>query len=293
MTMISEGAAFRYHSGLRLIKRLPANTAGRDFVVGDLHGCKRELDRLLQIVEFDRSVDRLISVGDLVDRGPQSLECLLLLKAPWFHAVMGNHEQLLLSYFGPWLASGSAPNPYDEAGLSFLINGGQWALSESDLERRPRPPLSALLSQVSTLPQILVVGEGRERYNVVHAELSKPGKIDDDTPPVWTDAEMDALPEIGTNSEDYPAFRWSRKFMGSLRSRARLPTKAPGLSTTYCGHTVGLGIRRAYSHICLDTGAFVAYRDDGDPENYGLTLAEAKEGRWWTIRGLNLSEGEF
>lgn len=287
-----KGAAFRNHGGLRLVKRLPANVKGRDFVVGDLHGCKKDLDRLLQLVEFNRAVDRLISVGDLVDRGPQSLECLLLLKAPWFHAVMGNHEQLLLSYFRPWLDTGSAPNPYGEAGLSFFINGGQWALFESDADRRPTQPLSGLLSLVSRLPQVLVVGEGENRYNVVHAELVKTGKSDGE-PKVWTDAEVDALGELGVSDEDYPAFRWSRKFMGSPRSRGRLPAVAPGLSTTYCGHTVALGVRRALSHICLDTGAFVAYRDDGDTENYGLTLADVSEGRWMTIRDLSLSEGEF
>lgn len=290
--MSFEAAAFRNHNGLRLVKRLPANVRGRDFVVGDLHGCKKALDRLLQLVEFDRSVDRLISVGDLVDRGPQSLECLLLLKASWFHAVMGNHEQLLLNYFGPWLDDGSPPDPYGEAGLSFFINGGQWALYESNIDRRPSPPLSGLLSLVRALPQILVVGEGPNRYNVVHAELMKPGRGDGE-PRVWTDAEVDALPAFAAGNQDYPAFRWSRRFMGSPRARGRLPATAPGLSTTYCGHTVGLGVRKALSHICLDTGAFVAYREDGDTENYGLTLADVEEGRWMTIRDLSLSEGEF
>lgn len=53
----------------------------------------------------------MLSVGDLVDRGPDSIGCLKLLEAPWFHAVMGNHEQLLLNYFAPWLAYGASPDP--------------------------------------------------------------------------------------------------------------------------------------------------------------------------------------
>lgn len=292
MAISLKGASFRNHKGLRLVKRLSANVDGRDFVVGDLHGCKKDLERLLQLVKFDRTVDRLISVGDLVDRGPQSLECLLLLKAPWFHAVMGNHEQLLLNYFRPWLESSGVPDPYGEAGLSLLINGGQWAMFESDGERRPTAPLNSLLPLVAALPQVLVVGAGAERYNVVHAELVKPGKTGE-AANVWTDADIDGLEEFGMEEEDYPAFRWSRKFMANQRWSRRPPTVAQGLSTTYCGHTVGAGVRRAFSHICLDTGAFVAYREEGATENYGLTLAEVKEGRWMTVRELSLSEGEF
>jgi serine/threonine protein phosphatase 1 len=287
-----EEASFHYYSGLRLVKRLPANLLGRDFVVGDLHGCKKELDRLMQLVEFDRKVDRLISVGDLVDRGPNSLDCLLLLRAPWFHAVMGNHEQLLLNFYDPWLLNGSPPQPYSEAGVSFLVNGGNWALLEGDAQLRPAAPLADLLSLVSALPQVLVVGEGRSRYNVVHAELSKAIGDDGDVT-VWTDAEIDALSPIGSNDEDYPEFRWSRRFMGNPRRLARLPSMAEGLSLTFCGHTVGLGVRKALSHVCLDTGAFVAYREDTPDGNFGLTLADVAERRFMTIRDLSLADGDF
>lgn len=73
------------------LKRLAANSAGRDFVVGDLHGQYDLLMGELDRAGFDRDTDRLICVGDLVDRGPQSVECLSLLREPWFFAVLGNH----------------------------------------------------------------------------------------------------------------------------------------------------------------------------------------------------------
>lgn len=288
-----EEAAFRYSSGLKLVKHLPTNRLGRDFIVGDLHGCKKELDKLLQLVHFDYKVDRLISVGDLVDRGPKSIDCLLLLRASWFHAVMGNHEQLMLSFYGPWLEDGSAPDPYGETGTSFLVNGGQWALREGDKQYRPIAPLGELIAMASALPQIIVVGEGADRYNVVHAELSKPGRPDAD-PIVWTDVEIDALPEFGSGGRDYPEFRWSRRFMGNLRKIGRYPIKADGLSLTFCGHTVGTGIRHVFSHLCLDTGAFVTYREEKNiAGNYGLTIANVKERQWMTICDLKLSEGDF
>jgi len=67
----------------------PANTLGRDFIVGDLHGCRSLLEDLLAEVAFDGARDRLFSVGDLVDRGPDSEGCLELLKEPWFYPVLG------------------------------------------------------------------------------------------------------------------------------------------------------------------------------------------------------------
>ncbi|HTT70883.1 MAG TPA: metallophosphoesterase, partial [Anaeromyxobacteraceae bacterium] len=41
----------------------------RTIVVGDVHGCLEELDELLRVVEFRPGFDRLVFVGDLLDRG--------------------------------------------------------------------------------------------------------------------------------------------------------------------------------------------------------------------------------
>ena len=82
------------------------------FVVGDLHGCYTLLMNELEKVSFDTARDLLISVGDLVDRGAENVECLELITMPWFRAVRGNHEQMMidgLSEYGNvnhWLANG-------------------------------------------------------------------------------------------------------------------------------------------------------------------------------------------
>ncbi len=79
-----------------LFKYFPKNHLGRDFVIGDLHGMFHTLEAMMETVSFDKNADRLFSVGDLVDRGPQSERILQFLDEPWFHAIQGNHEQLLL-----------------------------------------------------------------------------------------------------------------------------------------------------------------------------------------------------
>jgi serine/threonine protein phosphatase 1 len=62
------------------VRQHALNYDGRDFIVGDLHGCRSMLDELLEHANFDPQKDRLFSTGDLVDRGPDSVGCLELLR---------------------------------------------------------------------------------------------------------------------------------------------------------------------------------------------------------------------
>lgn len=79
-------------------RTVPANTAGRDLAVGDIHGHFDRLQQALDRAGFDPGVDRLFSVGDLIDRGPDSARVLEWLDLPWFHAVQGNHEALAITH---------------------------------------------------------------------------------------------------------------------------------------------------------------------------------------------------
>lgn len=76
-------------------QRIPQNTKGRDFAVGDIHGYFSALQRDLDLIGFDPAVDRLFAVGDLVDRGPESHQVHDWLDKPWFHSIFGNHEEMI------------------------------------------------------------------------------------------------------------------------------------------------------------------------------------------------------
>ncbi len=80
------------------ILRLPANPRGRDLAVGDIHGHFARLREALDHYGFDPARDRLFSVGDLIDRGPQSESAVAWLDEPWFFAVQGNHEDLAVRH---------------------------------------------------------------------------------------------------------------------------------------------------------------------------------------------------
>ncbi len=65
----------------------------RTLVIGDVHGCLDEFRALLDLVSFARGRDRLIQVGDLMDRGPDPVGCVRFAREIGAEVLMGNHEE--------------------------------------------------------------------------------------------------------------------------------------------------------------------------------------------------------
>ena len=107
------------------------------WVVGDIHGCFSILMAKLRQYRFDPWQDLLVSVGDVIDRGPDSLRCLKLLRKRWIVAVRGNHEQMALDA----LATGDK--------FMWLINGGSW------YAQAEQPAAKFALEECWQLPWIL------------------------------------------------------------------------------------------------------------------------------------------
>lgn len=110
----------------QMIQRFERNTVGCDFAVGDIHGHFTRLQAALDSIGFNPACDRLFSVGDLVDRGPESHKALEWLEKPWFYAVRGNHEDIAIRY-----AKG---NPVDSGNYS--ANGGDWFMALDHMRQK-------------------------------------------------------------------------------------------------------------------------------------------------------------
>jgi serine/threonine protein phosphatase 1 len=128
---------------------------GRIFAVGDLHGMAHAFDRLLALAGFDPKCDLVWSLGDLVDRGPFSSRCLALLDEPWFSAIRGNHEQLMLDAVVD-----------RSAWLQWMVNGGDWALSYPWEDASERNRLLAL-------PWAAELLTANGRVGLVHADVDR------------------------------------------------------------------------------------------------------------------------
>ncbi len=139
------------------------------WLVGDVQGCARELDRLVREIRFDPARDELWCVGDLVNRGPDSLAALRLWRDLGAHGVLGNHDVNAL-------------------------------LARSGRRRRAMPTLAALfadpecdplLARLRALPVLVHLpsgGDGPDAW-VVHAGLH----------PGWTD--LDAVARAFDDAE--------------------------------------------------------------------------------------------
>ncbi|MBB5020283.1 serine/threonine protein phosphatase 1 [Chitinivorax tropicus] len=263
---------------------LPDNTRGRDFIVGDLHGCFDELMFLLDQVRFDPACDRLFSTGDLVDRGPRSMDCLRLLRQPWLFAVQGNHERLLLD---------ALADPEGARRMFHRVNGGDWA---DDLIDTLDGELWSLCDEIAALPHVIVVGkDSRGRFNLVHAHLL----ASSDPVVLWTDQEIDtqAWPDTGGIID---TLTWARTlaFEAGLAAQTNArPDFYPGLSLTYCGHNPVPCPVTIYSHCFVDTGAgyqgnvWVGDQDSGVPMHLTMLERLPEGGHAVRVAGSSIATG--
>lgn len=122
---------------------------------GDIHGCLEQLRRKLWHCGFDPWRDLLISVGDVIDRGPQSLRCLQLLEQHWVRAVRGNHEQMAMDALASQQMS------------LWLMNGGDWFIALADNQQKQA---KTALEKCQHLPFILEVHSRTGKHVIAHAD---------------------------------------------------------------------------------------------------------------------------
>jgi len=204
-----------------MIKHFDKNENGRDFVVGDIHGCFDLLRDKLKEISFDTKTDRLFSVGDLVDRGDKSAECVKWLNKSWFHAVRGNHEQMAIDYI-----------PY--AKDIYRGNGGQWFIDLSDDEQK------CFASLFEQLPIIIEIETNNGLVGIVHAEPLFNS---------WTKLR-ERLSDDGDKRSIIECCLWDR-----TRFEQQDKSVIDGIHKVYCGHTPTNTPVELGNIMYIDTGA--------------------------------------
>jgi serine/threonine protein phosphatase 1 len=225
------------------VATLSTNQQGRDFVVGDVHGNLPLLEKALHDVHFDPHKDRLLSVGDLVDRGGHSAAILTWLEKPWFYACIGNHEAVLLDYL-----SGRSM----ELASTWTRFGGSWFFA---LTPAQQSSLGQLILQhcVFALQVSVLQPDGTDStVGVVHADI--PRGIS------WPQF----ITHIDTRADWQQACLWSRE-----RAQGQRDDHIEGVDLVVSGHQI---VDKAYKRgnvWLIDTAAYRQPHGEG-----AITLLE-------------------
>ena len=284
------------------VKVFEVNVEGRDFVIGDLHGAYPCFENLLNNLNFDKSKDRMFSVGDLIDRGPDSQSCLRLLREPWFHAVFANHEQMMLHAFTDgafgesWIRNGGVWGLEIACAADSLLKGKPVAISEDDYD------IITLVTLIDELPFLITVNmpDGK-KFHIIHAELPVGENITDEM--LADPIEVERLATISCDLHGEESFLWNRhlfyNFYKTELNEAKvrrtihnlLQTHNPftdSLSHIISGHTILQRPITAVGQTGIDTGAYIACRNAVSSK-----YAQANEARWEALTCVELKTWKF
>jgi serine/threonine protein phosphatase 1 len=208
------------------IRKVSKNMNGRDFVIGDIHGSYELLMEYLVFIKFDFEKDRLFSVGDLVNKGLDSLAVFALIDEPWFYPVLGNHEIIVIDFW----RYGDYPNHLDEY-------GGEWFLNLSDDKKE------AVVLKLETLPAAIELEVHNKRIGIIHAE------VPDDNWKIF-DARL-------KSTKGVEALRaLDEALWGRSKLKRKDKSKIRNIDYVYVGHTIVRDPLVLGNVFYIDTGAF-------------------------------------
>ena len=235
------------------------------YAIGDVQGCYDELRELLARIGVDAARDRLWFVGDLVNRGPRSLEVLRFVRDLGERAVvvLGNHDLHLVCHFEGFAKLRRDDSFGDVLGARDARELVDWLRTRPMMHAEGRYAMvhAALLPQWS-IEKSLSLG------NEVHAALGAPthreflAHLYGSTPAEWSDAlgGWDRLRVI-VNAMTRMRFCTPQ---GKMEFHAKGNTPPPGYTAWYesrtdehaivCGHWSTLGLKLTERLAALDSG---------------------------------------
>lgn len=151
----------------------------RTIIVGDVHGCREELDALLERVAFATG-DRLVFVGDLIARGPDSLGVLDIARKTGAIVARGNHEQKILDWRGS--RGAAVPGRPDKTPLGkshrdvvHALRPVDWTLLETTAHSVALPEHEALVVHAGIDPSLALDAQKPETLLRIRTVPTKEG----------------------------------------------------------------------------------------------------------------------
>jgi serine/threonine protein phosphatase 1 len=212
----------------------------RTLAIGDIHGCLTALQTLLDYVAPGTD-DRLVLLGDYVDRGPDSrgvLDFLIDLHAGGrVVALYGNHDEMMVQARG-------APNKADR--LMWLSCGGRETLVSYGVA-------SPESSELKEIPEAHWTFLGRDCVDWYETETH-------------FFVHANAYPDLPLDEQPRDLLLWEKLYVPCVHVSGKVMV---------CGHTRQLDGRplNCGATVCIDTGAY-------DPQGW-LTCLDVAAGRYW------------
>jgi len=238
----------------------------RHFVFGDIHGRFTTFQRLLDLINYDTSTDVIYSVGDMIDRGPDSVPVVEFFQQPHCHAILGNHEQMILNasvwkavWMDPWTGGPTTLASLEKHGYNV-----KW-----------------LARICADLPVCLDVGDDTQStaFRLIHAE----------SPLEWSeDTLLSYLTNVTRLEAAEGRLLWGRsdieRIIDSIATSGRsddVPVSQHRSSrAVFCGHTPVNDVVNAFNVNWIDTAAG-GTMTCMDPTNLYKFQVPIDEGDWY------------
>ncbi|RDW72493.1 putative serine/threonine-protein phosphatase [Aspergillus mulundensis] len=211
-------------------------------VVGDVHGCKEELEKLLDKVSFDQKRDHLIFVGDLINKGPDSLGVVDIARGYNASCVRGNHEDRVLVLRHDMLEANITDDSWDIAHPeSVKFRELARALSAEQADWLDACPVVLNVGPVANMGQVVVV----------HGGLVPGVDLDQQDPYSVMNMKTVDLPTHMPSSSDEKGKKWTKLF--NKHQSLSMQTKN-GVMTVIYGHDSKTGLSIQEFTKGLDSG---------------------------------------
>ncbi|ETI45137.1 hypothetical protein F441_10147 [Phytophthora nicotianae CJ01A1] len=205
----------------------------RLILIGDVHGCFNELQLLLDACNFSPQNDRLMFVGDLVNKGTKNLDVVRFVRDSGSLCVRGNHDDAALSAFYQWVRGGRVPGsakyPYVEQ------------FQPEDVEFLEQLPFSVSLPNHGNII-------------VVHAGVVPEVELEDQRPVDLYKMRFVQREKAGDDTSKWMALE-KKKFKSDTGGEPEMWAKVwNGPRHVYFGHAASAGLQQESFATGLDTG---------------------------------------